>query len=169
MLSTNPTAPKDDKDQPINHIYQWLKHGSKATMFLNEHWSTPKQGFLFQDATTQEWYFVKGRKLSGPKLHLPEFANSMICNRKLFHQWRPISHVLNGRLYRSLSNVAAHHIVCCHVSATKLVNKSAPTSILQQQKMHPSDRKTWDALYREEFNGLIDCETYKIISEQEYL
>eukprot|EP00559_Dactyliosolen_fragilissimus_P008202 CAMPEP_0184855652 /NCGR_PEP_ID=MMETSP0580-20130426/824_1 /TAXON_ID=1118495 /ORGANISM="Dactyliosolen fragilissimus" /LENGTH=131 /DNA_ID=CAMNT_0027350215 /DNA_START=170 /DNA_END=566 /DNA_ORIENTATION=- len=52
MLSTNPTAPKDDKDQPINHIYQWLKHGSKATMFLNEHWSTPKQGFLFQDATT---------------------------------------------------------------------------------------------------------------------
>ena len=34
--------------------------------------------------------------------------------------------------------------------------------------MHPSDRETWDSSYREEYEGLAHCNTYKIISQEEY-
>ena len=92
----------------------------------------------------------------------------MIRNKKLFKGWKTRTTVVNARLCRALSNVIAHTITAKHVSAKDLINMEAPTSLLKHLTMHPSDRKTWDSSYREEYEGLAHCNTYKIITNDEY-
>ena len=45
---------------------------------------------------------------------------------------------------------------------------AAPVSLTQHAKMHPSDKKIWDDSYRSEYNGLLDIDTFEVISEDEY-
>jgi len=44
----------------------------------------------------------------------------------------------------------------------------ATTSLLKHHSMHPSNKEIWDTSYRGEYNGLAHCNTYKIISNEEY-
>ena len=34
--------------------------------------------------------------------------------------------------------------------------------------MHKSDKETWDASYKAEYNGLVDIDTWELLSEAEY-
>ena len=68
------TTPLKDDPSSGNPIHHWVTHHSKVTLFLPEHcWNKPKYGYLHHDKETDEWYFIKGRKLSGEKLHLKDF------------------------------------------------------------------------------------------------
>ena len=58
------------------------------------------------------------------------------------------------------------NIVAMHVSATQLINKSSPQSLLHHQKLHPNDKKIWDAAYVEEYNGLLELNAFEYISEK---
>ena len=168
---SNPLVTPSDKEEPVNHIYDWIQHQHKVTMILTDHWTKPKQGYLYKDNATNKWYFIKGRKLSGPKLELKDFdqnVDSLIRNKKLFKNWKTPSSVINARLCRALSNVVSHVISAKHVSAKNLIDTNAPTSLLKHLTMHASDKDTWDAAYREEYEGLAHCNTYKLISNDEY-
>ena len=168
---SDPTAPVNDKGEPVNHVYDWVQHGQKVMMLLPQHWTKPKQGYLYHDEATDEWSFVKGSKLTGEKFPLLNFvqtSESMIRNKKLFKGWKTRTTVVNARLCRALSNVVAHTITAKHVSAKNLIDMKAPTSLLKHLTMHPSDRTIWDSSYREEYEGLAHCNTYKIITNEEY-
>lgn len=43
----------------------------------------------------------------------------------------------------------------------------APT-LLKHHKLHEDDKITWDEAYRQEYQGLVDIETWETITEQEY-
>ena len=168
---TDPSAKLNDDGEPINHVYDWVNHKEKVTIILTQHWNTPKQGYLWHDKEKDEWYFVTGRKFDGEKFILKDFiqtSDSMIRNKKLFKGWKTRTSVINARLCRALSNVVAHTITAKHVSAKNLIEMKAPTSLLKHLTMHPSDRKIWDSSYREEYEGLAHCDTYKIITNDEY-
>ena len=136
-----------------------------------EHWNKPKQGFLNFNSKTNDWFFVKGRKNTDEKILLDDFhttADSMITNKKLFKGWRNTTHIINARLSRSLSNVVSHQIHAKHISATNLTSQTAPSSLLQHKKMSKTDKQVWDASYAKEYHGLAKCNTYKIITDEEY-
>lgn len=44
ILKNDPTQKPTDTNELPNHMYSWVQHDCKATMFLSEHWATPKQG-----------------------------------------------------------------------------------------------------------------------------
>ena len=70
IFDHDPTTPLKDDPSSVNPIHHWVKHHSKVTLFLQEHWNKPKHGYLHHNKETDEWYFIKGRKLTGEKLHL---------------------------------------------------------------------------------------------------
>ena len=63
--SSDPSVEVNDKGEPVKYTYDWIKHGQQVTMLLTDHWSTPKQGFLYHGASANSWHFAKGRKLDG--------------------------------------------------------------------------------------------------------
>lgn len=54
------------------------------------------------------------------------------------------------------------------MSAKDPINMKAPSSLIQHAKMHPSDKATWDQSYFEEYNGLVNVGTCKMITEDNY-
>jgi len=44
----------------------------------------------------------------------------------------------------------------------------APSSLRSHQKLDPSDKLIWDAVYNEEFDGLESLPTWEIISEDQF-
>ena len=53
------------------------------------------------------------------------------------------------------------------VSAKNLNVLEAPT-LLKHYKLHPDDKKTWDESYQEEYQGLVDIDTWDVITEEDY-
>ena len=162
---SDPTAPVNDKGEPVNHVYDWVQHGQKVTMLLTQHWTKPKQGYLYHDEATDEWSFVKGSKLTGEKFPLLNFvqtSESMIRNKKIFKGWKTRTTVVNAQLCLALSNAVAHTITAKHVSAKILIDMKAPTSLLKHLTMHPSDCTIWDSSYCKEYEGLAHFNTYKL-------
>ena len=130
--------------------------------------SKPKQGYLQQK--DNEWTFIVGRGKKGGTIDSPKFdllLTSMILNKKLFRGWKNTSNVVAARQARSTSNLIAHLIVSRKVSAANLHQLEAPT-LLSHYKLHPDDKKTWDASYAEEYNSLVDIDTWETITEEEY-
>ena len=170
IFQHDPTLPPSDKDQPVNHMYSWIRHDAKVTLFLSEHWKKPKQGILHKE--NEEWYFMPGRTKSEKPLHLPQFeekAESMINNRKLFQGWKQSAGIINARRSRCMSNIASAIIAARrHVSAKDLLVMKAPTSLLQHAKMHETDKKIWDQSYFEEYKGLENVDTWEVITEKQY-
>jgi len=109
--------------------------------------------------------------MTGEKFLLKEFdqhVDSMIRNKKLFEGWKTKTTTIIARLCRALSNVVANTITAKHVSAKQLTNMKAPTSLLQHLKINQGDREIWDSSYREEYEGLAHCNTYEVITNEEY-
>ena len=44
----------------------------------------------------------------------------------------------------------------------------SPTSLLKHRHLHPKDKEIWDESYRQEYQGLIDIDTWETITEKEY-
>jgi hypothetical protein len=169
ILDTDPTIPPSDTDEPINHMYKWISHNAKATLFLSELWKKPRQGYL--QRTGDDWSFIPGRSKSANPIKLPNFnetSESMIHNKKLFKGWKTSAGIINARQSRAISNIACALIKARHVSAKDLLNSTAPSSLIQHAKLHPTDKTVWDKAYFEEYDGLVNLDTWKVISEDEY-
>jgi hypothetical protein len=61
----------------------------------------------------------------------------------------------------------ANLIINKKVSAKNLHLLQAPT-LLKHHKLHPEDKATWDEVYKQEYEGLADIDTWEVISESEY-
>ena len=62
----------------------------------------------------------------------------------------------------------AHMIIACKISAANLHKMEAPT-LLNHCKLHPTDHKAiWDTSYKQEYQGLVDIDTWECITEEEY-
>ena len=172
LYESNPNAKPTDENQPVNSLYPWIRDKGKVTLYLSNHWKKPKQGFL--QNINSEWYFVQGRTINSTSkpLHLPKFienAESMIHNKKIFQGWKNSAGIINARISRCLSNIAASIITAKrHVSAKNLVEMKAPTSLLQHAKMCENDKQIWDQSYFEEYDGLRNVDTWEVITEKEY-
>ena len=128
----------------------------------------PKQGYLQYD--NDQWTFIPGRNKTQDPIQLPEFeqlADSMVANKKLFKGWIQNSKALSARRTRITANCLAHLIKVRKVSAKHLHKMEAPT-LLKHHKLHPEDKATWDEAYRQEYQGLVDIDTWEIISEEKY-
>ena len=126
----------------------------------------PKQGILKYNEIDDTWSFSPGKKDNHEHIQLPHFkelAQSMVSNKKLFHGWRNKKTVITARHIRATSNLVAHH-----VCVKDLQVMDAP-SLLRHYKLHPGDRKKWDAAYSKEYDGLVNLETWEVITEEEYL
>ena len=66
------------------------------------------------------------------------------------------------------SNLVAGLIINKKVSAKDLHLMEAPI-LLKHHKLHVNDRKTWDESYCQEYQGLVDIDTWEYISEADYL
>ena len=156
---------------PFPHM-QWLHHKSKVTLYLPTIMPKPKQGHLIYDETTKEWSFKPGRKLTSKTepISLPNFEEigpSMVNNKKLFKGWIQSGRALSARRMRATSNLIANLIVNRKVSAAGLKLLEAPT-LLKHHKLHPEDKDIWDASYKDEYDGLVNINTWDVITEDEY-
>ena len=162
LLDHNPNADpivvQNQQQPPFPHL-PWLKDGAKATIYLPESMSQPKQGFIQQ--TDNDWSFIPGRTKKGEPISLPNFpllVDSLILNKKLFKGWIAFSRVISARIAKATSNVITNLIVNKKVSAMNLHSKEAPT-LLKHHQLHPEDQATWDEAYRQEYQGLEDIDT----------
>jgi hypothetical protein len=125
---------------------------------------------LEMNATTKTWQFNPGRFKKRDPIQLPNFdtlALSMVENKKLFKGWIKSATVYTARRIRTTSNVLSHIITARKVSASSLKLMEAPT-LLKHHKLHPDDKATWDEAYRQEYQGLLDIDTWEMITEEEY-
>jgi deoxyuridine 5'-triphosphate nucleotidohydrolase len=173
LMDHNPTDSPEDAPNgtyPFPHL-QWVHDNSKATMFLPQFMTKPKQGKLWQNQNDKTWSFTIGRKDGTHEpIPLPNFAtlvDSMIANKKLFKGWVQSARAITARRARATSNLVAHLIINKKVSAKDLHLLQAPT-LLKHHRLHPQDKITWDAAYKEEYEGLADIDTWEVISESEY-
>ena len=170
ILETDPTAKIiPSNDDTLTNI-PWIAHNSKVTILLQQYNFKPKQGFLQYNNTNQEWSFLPGRKKSNPQIILPNFnldAESMIQNKKLFQGWKSTHIVMTARRVQSTSNTIASLIINGKVSAKDLQSMKAPT-LLKHYKLSQNDKLIWDAAYKAEYDGLVNINTWELISEDEY-
>ena len=176
LLDHDPTAnPQDIVDSlpiPFANL-PWIKSEAKVTLFLQHTMKKPKQGYLFFNPDTKAWQFLQGRKRNNknPPIDLnnfPELVESLLDNKKLFKGWVATAKAMTARRVSATSNLVAGLIINKKVSAKDLHLMEAPT-LLKHHKLHSDDRKTWDESYRQEYQGLVDIDTWEYISESDYL
>jgi dUTPase len=152
---------------PLPHI-PWIHDGAHITVILESTGNTPKQGRLqFHD---DEWYFHQGQTDRFTPVILPNFLDSaqqLIINRKLFKGWITRAKAIAARSVRATSNILSALIVKGKVCAKNLDVQTAP-SLLHHHKLSTKDRNIWDAAYLAEYQGLVDIDTWELISEAEY-
>ncbi len=172
VLDHNPLGPMiNDKDSDILADIPWVKDTAKATLYLSDRMPKPKQGFILNKGG--KWYFNQGRKQQPENAH-ELIANdiqqlrSLIQNKKLFQGWKTASYCVSARRIRATSNLVAELFISRKVSAKGLIKMEAPASLLKHQYLHPNDKKIWDESYRQEYQGLVDIDTWETISEDEY-
>lgn len=138
----------------------------KVTIILRTSSYKPTQGILLYNKQPNEWSFAPGHKSSNIPIALPNFASlalSMIKNRKLFCGWKSTRVVLSiWRVYATL-NIMANLFICRKVSVASLKSVKAPTSLTQHKLMMPEDKSTWDKSYQEEYDGLVNINTWEVI------
>jgi hypothetical protein len=148
----------------------WIHHNSKVTMLLQQYNYKPKQGYLQYNSELQQWSFLPGRKKSNPQIPLNNFhlsAESMIQNKKLFQGWKSTHVVMTARRVQATSNTIASLIINGKVSARNLHSMEAPT-LLKHHKLSQNDKMIWDASYKAEHDGLVNINTWDLLSEDEY-
>ena len=174
LIDHDPTsAPIEEPTDksPFPHI-PWIKSGARATIYLQDRMLEPKQGYLLRQENHQ-WVFAQGRsKTPHPSklISLPNFqelAQSLLYNNKLFQGWKSKQTVLNARHARATSNILSHLIIARKISAKNLHQQQAPT-LLKHHLLHPDDKETWDMAYREEYEGLVNIDSWEMITENDY-
>jgi len=134
----------------------WIGNDKKVT-FL--HAGEYHKGFLeFTD--THSWRFSCRRRNGIEKwgVTLPELTRhfqSFVDDGTLIPGWQQANHFVQGH--------------ASHVSASGLVIPKAPGSLRMAFTTKHPDEATWRESYAEEYKGLIDHNTFDIISEETYL
>ena len=170
LRDDNPNATPTDVPNPhlpVPHM-PWIRDKAKVTLYLPHIMTKPKQGYL--DFNDSNWRFLPGRKGTQRPIdlrYLEEKGESLVHNKKLFQGWKSQAITLTARRVRVTSNFIAHHVINRKVSAANLNLLEAP-SLLKHDQLHPDDKATWDEAYRQEFQGLVDIDTWETISEDEY-
>ena len=95
-------------------------------------------------------------------------VESMITNKKLFRGWKPHSVVVTARQVWAMPNVVAGIVINRKVTTKDLHLMQAPT-LLKHHTLHEDDKTTWDEAYRQEYQGLVDIETWETISKDDYI
>jgi hypothetical protein len=153
---------------PFPHL-QWIKHNSKATLYLSDRMPHPKQGFI--QRRNDKWVFVLGHKTTNQEsIELTDFdslAESLVHNKKLFQGWKARKCVTSARQARATSNIIARMVTIRKISAKGLSLLQAPT-LLKHNKLDPDDEEIWNEAYRSEYEGLQSIDTWEVISEEEY-
>ena len=145
----------------------WIKHNAKVTLYLPNMMPEPKQGYLQFNEQSEEWHFKPGRKNTSntSAIHLRDFhtlAQSMVQNKKIFQGWKTKRYCLSARVMRAKANIIARH-----VSAQNLSSPIEP-SLCKHHELPPGDKITWDASYKEEYDGLVKLDTWDFVTEEEY-
>ncbi len=172
ILDHNPLAPVNNEDSSLLiPELPWVKQFAKATLYLSDRMARSKQGRITRKEG--KWYFCPGRSPKSEDTHQLiaddlEQLRSLIINRKLFYGWKTHTFCAAARRIRATSNLVAELIISRKVSAKGLMKMEAPASLLKHQQLHPNDKKIWDESYRQEYQGLIDIDTWETISEEEY-
>lgn len=169
--TNNPSNTIPDLISPFPN-FPWILPEAKTMLYLPTIMKKPKQGFIQYDTTNDTWNFKPGRSITSKNdpIPLPNFSvlvESMIENKKLFKGWITSDKVVTARYARATSNLLAGLIILRKVSTKNLHLMQAPT-LLKHYKLHPEDKKTWDAAYAEEYQGLLDIDTWEEISEEDY-
>jgi hypothetical protein len=169
ILESDPTAIIQHITSDTVTNIPWVKHDAKVTIIMQQ-FPRAKQGYLIYNEVTQTWYFIPGRKRTQQPIQLHHFefnVESMIQNKKLFQGWKSLHTVLSARRVQSTSNSIASLIINGKVCAKNLDKMDAPT-LLKHHRLSQNDRAIWDAAYRAEYDGLVNIETWELISEEEY-
>ena len=153
IMDHDPTITPTDADNAIPFpLLPWIKYNAKVlTLYLPNRMTTPKQGF-FLHLQDEEWIFQPGQKPGNRAtlLELPDFkeiAQSMVNNKKLFNGWKNKNMVITAC------------IIARHVSATGLSSLQEPT-LYKHHNLPPADKLIWDRSYTEEYNGLMNLDTW---------
>ncbi len=169
LLDHDPNAPMEDPTPTPSDgtfpLLPWINHDAKATLWLPTIMPKPKQGILKYNKDGDTWTFSPGKNDTHEHIQLPHFkelAQSMVTNKKLFQGWKTNKTVLTARQIRATSNLIARHVCAKDLHVTE-----AP-SLLRHYQLHPEDRKKWDAAYSEEYDGLVNLDTWEVITEEEY-
>jgi hypothetical protein len=152
---------------PLPHI-RWIHDKAHITVILEFTGNTPKQSRL--QYHNNEWYFHQGRVGQFAPVVLPNFienAQQLIANQKLFKGWINKAKAITARSVHATSNMLSALIVNGKVCAKELDVQKAP-SLLQQHKLSTKDCNIWDAAYLAEYKGLVDIDTWELITEKEY-
>ena len=171
ISTTKPTELNHHQDTDPFPDIPWLKTDAKITVIIPAFQYQPKQGYLKFNSATGEWSFSPGRKGTLQPIPLPNFhelAPSMIDNKKIFKGWKSSRVALSARQVQATSNIMSHLIIARKVSAAHLKKQQPPTSLTSHKLMEQSDKDNWDASYKEEYDGLVNINTWTVITEAEY-
>ena len=101
ILPHNPTRPYHNVNPVLT--LPWIQHQAKATLFLPDSMTTPKQGFLLK--TNDDWSFLPGHSLNAHSkrnnpqnlIPLPNFtstAESLYYSKQLIQGWKQFQHFI---------------------------------------------------------------------------
>ena len=125
LHSQDPTKPiTDHANQSVNSMYPWIKHNTKVTLFLSNHWLKPRQGYLQEKERMRGIFYIVAIKHKTIPPTLPQFietAESMIHNKKIFQGWKNSASIINTRYGRCLSNSTAPTITARQMISNKLI------------------------------------------------
>ena len=168
ILDTDPTADASASKTKLPFpLYLWLKNDSKVTLFMSSKMSSSKQ--VHMCLRNNEGSFLVERKGEKNIINLPDFeqhVKSMIHNKILFQEFCKKSTIVTAHHLRAASNVVCNLIKARKVSGDNLISLD-PSTLLQYISLQPSEKKTWDNSYREEYRGLEMLATWEMISEEE--
>ena len=147
-------------------LIPWIQHDAKVTLYLPNLMKEPKQGYLNYNRGLELWTFRPGRQKSTTNTPIPlrdfdTLAQSMVQNKKIFQGWKTKHYCMTTRV-GAKSNVIARHI-----SAKGMTSPIEP-SLCKHHELPKEDQEIWDASYKEEYDGLVNLDTWDFVTEDEY-
>ena len=150
-----------DNDHTKNRYFpKWITDGALATMKIDSKFLHGKIHIV-----NDQFFFKPGRSDKNPSYHLPDFqtrAIYMLRDMSLFKGHPPYKRIEQQRQSRFVGS-----IVAAHVSARGLSSHHVP-HLIEHKRLKPSDKKIWDAAYREEYDGLVNLPAWITITNEQY-
>ena len=161
--TSDPTAPVHLKNPPLRSFPKWIQHECAATLFTPS-MEKLRHGKLLKHS--HNWFFRPGVKPSNKLIKLPDFETIAPDMVSCGHLAR--GHIKFQPLINLCSGGTLRRIVANHISAANLTSLEVPT-LLQHHSLPPEDKLTWDAAYKEEYDGLKSLPAFECITESDYL
>ena len=138
----------------------WLQHNVPITIKLDDKY---QHGTLLKEQN--QYFFYPGRSDKNPTTHLPDFDTRAVYMIRDLLLYR--GHPKYSKINAQLQSRYIGKVVSNHVSARGLTSRDVPT-LIQHKLLPETDRKIWDAAYKEEHFGLQDLPAWITITEKQY-